>query len=103
MPRTWSSSAVDGERKDSSYPEGPCKNYRPIACLPIMWKLLTGIFAEQIYDHLKDNNLLLDEHKGCRKRSRGTEDQLLIDKAITLDAKRRKRCLNMGNIVRSLT
>jgi len=23
-------------------------NYRPIACLPIMWKLLTGIFAESI-------------------------------------------------------
>ena len=71
-------------------------NYRPIACLPIMWKLLTGIFAEQIYDHLKDNNLLPDEQKGCRKRSRGTKDQLLIDKAITLDAKRRKRCLNMA-------
>ena len=28
-------------------------NYRPIACLPLMWKLLTGIFAEEIYDHLK--------------------------------------------------
>ena len=71
-------------------------NYRRIACLPIMWKLLTGIFSEQIYDHLKDNNLLPDEQKGCRKRSRGTKDQLLIHKAITLDAKRRKRCLNMA-------
>ena len=29
-------------------------NYRPIACLPIMWKLLTGMFAESIYDHLDD-------------------------------------------------
>ena len=27
-------------------------NYRAIACLPIMWKLLTGIFAEVTYDHL---------------------------------------------------
>ena len=25
-------------------------NYRPIACLPLMWKLLTGIFADKIYD-----------------------------------------------------
>merc|ERR1712059_155271 len=33
-------------------------NYRPIACLPLMWKLLTGIFAEKIYDHLHRNNLL---------------------------------------------
>ena len=43
--------------------------YRPIACLPIMWKLLPGIFAEETYDHLKDNNLLPDEQKGYRKRS----------------------------------
>ena len=39
-------------------------NYRAITCLPIMWKLLTGIFAEETYDHLKDNNLLPDEQKG---------------------------------------
>ena len=44
-------------------------NYRAIVCLPIMWKLLTGIFAEETYDHLKNNNLLPDEQKGYRKRS----------------------------------
>ena len=71
-------------------------NYRPIACLPIMWKLLTGMIAEEIYDHLNVKNLLPDEQKGCRKKSRGTKDQLLVDKAITLDAKRRKRSLNMA-------
>ena len=49
-------------------------NYRPIVCLPLMWKLLTGIFADKIYDHLLSNNLLPDEQKGCRKRSRGTKD-----------------------------
>jgi hypothetical protein len=71
-------------------------NYRPIACLPLMWKLLTGIFAEGIYDHLKDNNLLPDEQKGCRKQSRGTKDQLLIDKAILKEAKRKRRRLAMA-------
>ena len=71
-------------------------NYRPIACLPIMWKLMTGIFAEQIYDHLLDKNLLPDEQKGSRKKSRGIKDQLLVDKAITLEAKRKKRCFNMA-------
>ena len=71
-------------------------NYRPIACLPIMLKLLTSIFAEGIYNHLSNQNLLPDEQKGCRKRSRGTKDQLIVDKAITLDAKRRKRSLNMA-------
>ena len=62
-------------------------NYRPIACLPLMWKLLTGILSEKIYCHLAGNNLLPDEQKGCRKRSRGTKDQLLIDKMILKDAK----------------
>ena len=62
-------------------------NYRPIACLPLMWKLLTGILADKIYDHLAGNSLLPDEQKGCRKRSRGTKDQLLIDKMILKDAK----------------
>ena len=71
-------------------------NYRPITCLPLMWKLLTGIFADKIYDHLMDNNLLPDEQKGCRKRSRGTKDQLLIDKAILREARAKKRCLAMA-------
>ena len=28
-------------------------NYRPIACLPLMCKLLTGMIAEEMYDNLK--------------------------------------------------
>ena len=71
-------------------------NYRPIACLPLMWKLLTGIFAEKIYDHLHANRALPDEQKGCRKRSRGTKDQLLIDKAVLKEARLKKRCLAMA-------
>ena len=57
-------------------------NYRVIACLPLMWKLLTGMIAEQMYSHLRENGVLPDEQKGCRKRSRGTKDQLLIDKTV---------------------
>ena len=77
--------------------KGPvADNYRPIACLPMMWKLLTGLFAEMIYEHLDVNNLLPDEQKGCRKRSRGTKDQLLIDKMITSDARKHKKNLSMS-------
>ena len=71
-------------------------NYRPIACLPLMWKLLTGIFADKIYDHLLINKVLPDEQKGCRKRSRGTKDQLLIDKVVLREARRKKRCLSVA-------
>lgn len=71
-------------------------NYRPIACLPLMWKLLTGILSDKIYDHLQMNNILPDEQKGCRRRSRGTKDQLLIDKAILKEAKATKKALAMA-------
>ena len=47
-------------------------NYRVIACLPIMWKLLTGIMGEKLYQHLERNELLAGEQKGCRKGWRGT-------------------------------
>ena len=71
-------------------------NYRPIACLPLMWKLLTGTLAGKIYDHLNANSLLPDEQKGCRKGSRGTKDQLLIDKAVLREAKIKHRFLSMA-------
>ena len=42
-------------------------NYRSVTCLPVMWKLLTGIFAEKIYNHLLQNTLLPNEQKCGRK------------------------------------
>ena len=45
-------------------------NYRPIACLPRAFKLITGIVAEHIYGHLDRNDLLPDEQKGCRRNTR---------------------------------
>ena len=37
-----------------------------------MWKLLTGVLADQIHGHLDQKKLLPEEQKGCRKRPRGT-------------------------------
>ena len=71
-------------------------NYKPIACLPLMWKLLTGIFSQKIYTYLEESSLLPDEQKGCRRKSRGTKDQLLIDKMILKDAKRGSKNLAMA-------
>ena len=44
-------------------------NFRPITCLPMVWKLLTGIISEKIYYHLESKHLLPEEQKGCRKGS----------------------------------
>ena len=62
-------------------------NFRPITCLPLIWKLLTGNLAEELYEHVENTNSLPWEQKGCRKGSRGTKDQLLIDKMIVKDCK----------------
>ena len=68
--------------------------FRPIYCLPLVWKLMTGVIAEVMYKHLEW--ILHEEQKGCRRRSRGTKDQLLIDKAILKDCKRRHTKLTMA-------
>ena len=45
-------------------------NSRPLTCLALMWKLLSGVIADQIYGHLDQQKLLPEE----QKRSRGTND-----------------------------
>ena len=71
-------------------------DYRPITCLPLMWKLLTGVIADQIYAHLDQEKLLPEEQKGCRKVSRGTNDLLFIDRAVIKEVKSRNKNLAMA-------
>ena len=52
-------------------------NYWLITCLPLLWKLITGIVADEIYNHLEENDLLPEEQKGYCGCSRGTKDKLL--------------------------
>ena len=70
-------------------------NYRPITCLSLMWKLLAGVIANQIYAHLDQEKLLAEEQKGCRKGSRGTNDLLYIDRALIKEVKSRSKNLAM--------
>jgi len=47
--------------------KGPVpSNYRPITCLPTLWKLFTSCIAELLYAHLNSNDLFPVEQKGCR-------------------------------------
>ena len=70
--------------------------YRPICCLSTTYKLLTGLVADAIYMHLERGNYLEEEQKGCIRNRLGTKDQLLINKTILEDAKRRQRNLSMA-------
>ena len=70
-------------------------NYRPTNCLSPTWKLLTSIISNAIYDHLSDKGLIPWEHKGCKRKSRGMKDQLLIDKMIMKHTTRKQRNLRM--------
>ena len=68
-------------------------NYRPTTCLPLMWKLLTGVIADQIYAHLDEEKLLPEEQKGNRKGSGETNDLLYIDRAVIKEVKSRNKNL----------
>ena len=62
----------------------------------MMYKLLTGTIAEDLYSHIEDQRLFPDEQKGCKKRSRGTKDQLIIDKTVLKHCRNRKTNLAMA-------
>ena len=60
---------------------------------------MTGMIAENMYTFLEMNDVLPHEQKGCRRKSRGTKDQLLIDKLVLKDCKKRHTNLSMAWIV----
>ena len=71
-------------------------NYRPITCLPMMWKILTAQIREKIYYSLTSRGLFPDEKKGCRKGCRGTAELLYIDQHILNESKNRRKNLPVG-------
>ena len=71
--------------------KGPVpSNYWLITCLPVMWKLFSGILSRKILTHLSSNKMLAFEQKGICPGSKGTKDQLLIDKMVGTDCKTRR-------------
>ena len=67
--------------------------------LPLMVKLLKDIVTDEIYNHLGENGLLPEEQKSYYRNSRGTKEQLLIDKTVMKNCSRRKAGLIMVWIV----
>ena len=52
-------------------------------------RLMIGIIANSVYEYLEMYNLVPVEQKGCRRNSSRTKDQLLIDKMVLNDCKKR--------------
>ena len=74
------------------------KNYRPIACLNISYKLFTGILNQFLEDHCLANNIISVEQAGGKKGSWGCTDQLLINKMAMDEIRKNKR--NACDVVR---
>ena len=54
------------------------------------------MMAQNINSHLEKFDLIGHEQKGCRVKTRGTKDHLLLDKVILKDSKARKTNLTMA-------
>ena len=82
-------------QKDPSKGTAP-NNYKPITCLPMMWKILTAQIREEIYYSLTSRELFPEEQKGCCKGSRGTAELLYIDQHILNEIKTKQKNLAMA-------
>ena len=71
-------------------------NYRPITCLPMMWKTLSVQIREGIYYSRTSCGLFPNEQKGCYKGSRGTAELFYIDQHSLNESKTRRNNLAMA-------
>ena len=73
---------------------GSSKNYRPIACLPTTFKILTSVITDRLYNHLEKEAIMTPEQRGGKKDCYGCKDQLMINNAILENCKKRKKNLS---------
>ena len=66
-------------------------NYRPITCLPIMYKILSSIVTSRMSHHINANKIILNEQKGNASNTYDTIDQLIINKMVMDNVKLKQR------------
>ncbi|KAF2903383.1 hypothetical protein ILUMI_02806 [Ignelater luminosus] len=71
------------------------ENYRPIACLSTLYKIITAVITVLVTEYIDTWNILAEEQKGCKKGSQGCKEQLIIDSVILKQAEKQKRNLHM--------
>jgi len=69
------------------------KNYRPIACLNLMYKIYTGCLNSFLQEHCIRNNNITPEQAGGKPEVWGCIEQLLLNKSILNEVKHKKRNL----------
>ncbi|KAL0851472.1 hypothetical protein ABMA28_007269 [Loxostege sticticalis] len=72
--------------------------YRPITCLPTLYKLITSCITIKINSHIEANNILAEEQKGCRQSHKGCKEQLIIDSTILKHANQHNKNLHLTYI-----
>lgn len=83
--------------KDKTQLNNPAK-YRPITCLNNIYKLLTSILTEKIYQHCESYNLLNIEQIGCRRETQGCKEHVVIDSIIFNQAMKGQRNISAAYI-----
>jgi hypothetical protein len=77
------------------------KNYRPVTCLPTIYKLITSIISSRMQIYMEDENLMPKEEGGC-SGTKECKDHLLLSRMILQECKRKKKKLSMAWIIRKL-
>lgn len=75
---------------------GDPKNYRPITCLPSIYKIFTSVIRTKIDEFLKINKVLAWEQGGCKSRSKGCKELLIVDSIISRQVKTKRRKLSVA-------
>lgn len=83
--------------KDHQNLQDPAK-YRPITCLPTMYKIITSCITQKVNEHCEANNIIATQQKGCRKGSKGCKEQLTIDSVVCDQAFKNHRNLFIGYV-----
>ena len=69
------------------------KNYRPTACLNIVYKLYTSCLNIFLQNHCEVNEVITSEETGEKRSVWGFTEQFLIDESILSEVRRKKRNL----------
>ena len=66
------------------------KNYRPIACLKVMYKLYMSCLNSFLCNHCERNNIITPQQASGKKKVWGTTEQLLLNKSVLKKVRNKK-------------